>query len=258
MDEIEQAKGYAARGHSFSFTAQLLGMDRRRLRRLLEENGADIQFVDGKESLAAKRRLEELHKTTRGRPASSALRAAGDLGRKKFQEGLKRYTAFGVTGTLVELYKYFDCPVSDRSLRSRLEQGMSIEDALTRPRRKYPKGVIPPQFAEQVEKQRRLLAVRILDQIERRLTSSMLQYRSTGHDIVETGRDSKQITVEVREKNGTVLHRLRFAPEFRSGVLFVFDPLVRGRIQFIAFEPNHKTLQRSHQAISTAKGADHD
>lgn len=248
---IKRAKEYAKRGHSFSFTAQLLGMTNKRLRRLLDEEDADIEFVLGTKSLAFRKRLDDLHESQRGKNCHTNLSpeslAAMARGREKGREarGCKRYTAFGVTGYLSELKEHFNCPIQAESIRARIASGMSVEDALTTPVRKQKKGVYPPQFYDWLIKRRTMAAADILMIARKRLTPTMLQYREPEHDIRITARDGASITVEVRTMEGYVLHRLRFLKTFDSGVLFVFKPEINGRLQFIAFEPDYEALQKT-------------
>lgn len=249
---IELARGYARRGHSFSFTAQLLGMTNRRLRRLLEEEESDIQFVHGMRSLATQRRLEELHASQRGKSVKPSPAVLAALARGRETRGCKRYTAFGVTGYLSELKKHFNCPIQVKSIRARLARGMSVEDALTMPAKNAVKGLIPPQFQDWINAQRRSNSLNCYAIALSRLTSTMLQYRSSEHNIVETGCDVSSIAVEVRTKTGDVLHRLRFNKNFKSGVLFVFNPNERGRLRFIAFEPDCPALQQDNPAQRSA------
>lgn len=204
--QIDVAREYADNGHSVSRAAARLGISRGWLLERLKASGADIRF-------------QGQHVT---------------------------YTAFGVTGTVGALVRRFGSAVSAECVRYRMRKGMPIEEAMTREPLRAEKGVIPPQFVEQVEKDRRRRVIRIRDAIQRRLAPSMLQYRATEHDIVVTHQKAPHISVEVRTKCGTVLHRLRFAVAFDDGVLFAFDQNERGRLDFIAFEPDSQALISTH------------
>ncbi|CAM5186902.1 hypothetical protein CDEN61S_03200 [Castellaniella denitrificans] len=243
--EIDLARKYARKGHSITFTAQFIGVGHTRLRRMIDEEGADIQFVEGRQSLAFREGLKKAAESRRGKPVTNPAILAGlALGRRTMRERWLR-AAFGVTGTQAELHKHFECPVSLSALRWRTRHGMSTEDALRLPRQTPPKGIIPPQFIEQVKKLRRRAAARVHDRAQRLLTPTMSQYQSPGHEIVVTAQDGTCITVEVRDQTRDALHQLRFVKSFESGVLFVFDPEAQGRIQFIAFEPDSPAIIRS-------------
>lgn len=247
IGKIEIIRDYAKRGHSFSFTAQLLGTHKVTLRRALA--GTDIRFGDGGQSLAMKRHLADLHESMRGRTRSFSEEALAAMarGREKIREKkCKKYTAFGVTGYIPDLVKHFGCPVRVESVRVRLRKGMTIEDALILPARKAPRGVVPPQFEARIASNRRRTAAAIRDAIDRKLTPTMLQFRAPEHDIVATGRKDARITVEVRTNCGTVLHSLCFIADFSSGVLFAFNSNERGRFDFIAFEPDSPALISSN------------
>lgn len=244
-EEIESARGYARRGHSLSFTAQLLGLYPQQLAALLEAAGVDdIQFAKGRQSLESKRQLAELHASMRGRPqrnVSSAWLAALARGRETTRKKYLR-SAFGVTGTVKELKDHFGCKLTLMCLYKRLQKGMTIEEALTKESMALKPGVVAPWLAERVLVEKRRSAERVKDTVARQLTPTMLQYRSPEHDIVVTGRHVAWMAVEVRTEVGVVLHRLRFIKSFGSGVLFVFNPNERGRIDFIAFEPSNQAL----------------
>jgi hypothetical protein len=240
--EIELIRSYAARGHSLSFTAQLLGIGHAKLGRFVA--GTDIKFVKGSQSIA----MKLAHTKSRGctPPWSEEGFQAIRRGLERARERLcKRHTAFGVTGYIPELVKRFNCPVSIESVRSRVRSGMTVEEALTVPARLPKQGVLPPQFKAWVETCRQRKAAKIADVIARRLTRTMLRYRSPEHAIVVKCNHGTRITVEVQTPGGTVLHRLHFAKSFReSGVLFAFARGKRGHIDFIAFEPDSKALAR--------------
>jgi hypothetical protein len=239
--EIDLARKYARKGHSITFTAQFIGLTPKRLRQMIDDAGADIQFAKGRQSLAFQEGLKRAAESRRGKPVTQAILDGLARGRQKMRERWLRL-AFGRTGTQAELHRYFKCPVALSTLRWRTRHGMSIEDGLTSPPRRPPKGVTPPQFIEQVKKSCRRAAARVRHWAQRRLTTTMLQYQSLKHDIVVTTRDGIRITVEVRDRVGNALHRLRFIASFESGVLFVFDPEERGRIQFLAFEPDSPAI----------------
>lgn len=242
--EIEFVRQQAKRGHSFSHIASLLGFYPYQLRTLLEAMGAnDIEFVNGYRSLAKQRQLADLHSGRRERPQPACPEALAALERgRQIQRERHMRMAFGVNATLRELKVYFGCKFSMNTLWRRIRKGMSVEDALTRPREFQPRGVIPPQFVEQCEIRRRRVLARCDAAIARLLTPSMLQFRSERHDIIVIGRDLPRITVEIREKGGKVLHQLRFVVTYESGVLFLFSNSDRSRIDFIAFEPSCKAL----------------
>lgn len=243
--EIDLARKYAQKGHSITFTAQFIGVSHKRLQRMIDEEGADIRFLKGRQSLAFREGLKKAAESRRGKPVSHPAILAGlALGRKKMRERWLR-SAFGVTGTQAELHRHFECPVSLSALRWRTRHGMNTEDALRLPRQIPPKGIIPPQFVEQVKKSRRRTASRVRDRAQRLLTPTMSQYQSPEYEIVVTAQDGICITVEVRDQTSDALHQLRFVKSFKSGVLFVFDPEAQGRIQFIAFEPNSPALIRN-------------
>ncbi|WP_200840595.1 hypothetical protein, partial [Geminicoccus flavidas] len=196
------------------------------------------------QSLATKKRLADLHERLRGRGLclSDESRAAMARGAEKGREKrCTKYTAFGVTGYLPELAKRFGA-VSHKSVRARLQKGMAIEEALTAPYKPNPRGVIPPAFLEQVYKQRRAAAARIYPIIAKRLQPTMLQFRSSDHEIVVTQCELSHMAVDVRTRDGVVLHRLRFEKSFDSGVLFVFNDTTKGLLDFIAFEPDSPAL----------------
>ncbi len=244
--EIDLARDYARKGHSLSFTAQFIGVGPKRLRRMLAEAGADIQFLKGRQSLAFRAGQQRAAESRRGQPVRHpAILAALARGRQKMREKWLRW-AFGVAGTLAELRHLRKCPLALSTLRWRIRHGMSTEDALQIPSRNPPpKGVIPPQFVEQVKKRRRHTAVRLDELVEHRVTPTMLQYRSPEHDIIVTARHDTRITVEVRDQAHTVLHQLHFVQSFESGVLFVFDPEVWESMQRLAFEPDSPALARN-------------
>lgn len=244
--EIDLARDYARKGHSLSFTAQFIGVGPERLRRMLAEAGADIQFLKGRQSLAFREGQQRAAENRRGRPVRHpAILAALARGRQKMRERWLRW-AFGVAGTLAELRQLRKCPLALSTLRWRIRHGMSTEDALQIPSRNPPpKGVMPPQFIEHVKKRRRHSALRMNDQVERLMTPTMLQYRSPRHTIVVTARQGACISVDVRDQTHTVLHQLHFIQSFESGVLFVFDPEVWGSMQRIAFEPDSPALARN-------------
>ncbi|WP_448682618.1 hypothetical protein [Pseudomonas nicosulfuronedens] len=247
-EEIEFVREQAKRGHSFSHTASLLGFYPYQLRTLLEAVGADdIQFVNGHQSIVRKKMLAELHESRRGhtkQPTAAELDALAK-GRKKVRERFL-HAAFGVTGTIRELKDYFGCQLTLQCLRTRLRKGMSAEEALTKPAAPHPpKGVIPPHLAKWVlfhQQRKRALCA---EAIKRRLTPTMLQLCGSQHDIRVTRRDAGRISVEVRTLAGELLHSLRFYVSFDSGVLFAFNLVERGRIDFIAFDPSNKALTQS-------------
>lgn len=236
-EEVEFARKYARRGHSFSFTAQLLGMTNKRLRRLLEEEGVDIQFVPGMCSLGTQRRLEELHESNRGKFTTPSPAVLAALARGRETRGCVRYTAFGVTGYLSELKEHFNCSIQVKSIRARIASGMSVEEALTRPVKKPKKGLYPPQFYDWLIKRRTIASARVMLIVRNRLRPTMVQYQKPEHDIVVVAQTVGHIAVEVRSRTGDVIQRLRFIKSFDSGVLFVFNPEEQNRMDFIAFEP---------------------
>ncbi|MBP6018761.1 MAG: hypothetical protein KA735_04665 [Burkholderiaceae bacterium] len=252
IEEIELAKSYAKRGHSLTFSSSLLGLYPQQLAALLDAAGVDdIPFAKGRQSLASKSALAALHDSLRGRSQPNrspkgceALARGRETNRKKHMQ-----SAFGVTGTVKDLMEHFGCELTRNSVYKRLRRGMSIEEALTTESMASKKGVMPPWFAEQVEINKRRRAEQVKDAIARKLTPTMLQYRFTEHDIVVTRReDIIWITVEVRTKAGAVLHLLRFVSSFDSGVLFLFNPIERRRIDFIAFDPDNDALIFDKQA----------
>ncbi|CAB3862839.1 hypothetical protein LMG26858_02312 [Achromobacter anxifer] len=249
-EQIFRAREHARRGHSFTFTAQLLGVSNRKLRRLIDAAHADdIQFVQGSQSLARK----ALHESLRGcvriysEESQAAIMRGLAHGRQINRERHgKRYTAFGVTGFLRDLKVLFNCKFNIKTLRDRLHRGMSIEEALTTESQASKRGVRPPQFEKNIAVQARRAAARIAEVIERRLTPTMLQYRAPEHSIVVTDRKGAWITVEVG-KGAVTLHRLRFVSSFESGVFFAFNPDERRHLNFIAFEPTNPALIDTHQ-----------
>jgi len=244
-DQILRAREHARRGHSFTFTAQLLGVSNRKLRRLIDAAHADdIQFVQGGQSLARKALHESLRGRARvyGKEAEAAIMRGLENGRQINREKYgRRYTAFGVTGFLRDLKVLFNCKFNIKTLRDRLHRGMSIEEALTAESQASKRGVRPPQFEKNLAIQARRAATRIAEVIARRLTPTMLQYRAPEHSIVVTERKGAWMTVEVAKAEVT-LHRLRFVSSFESGVLFAFNPEVRGHLDFIAFESDRASL----------------
>jgi hypothetical protein len=239
--DLDFIRDCARRGHSFNRTAQLVGFDYSyQLKSLLESLGVnDIEWPNPHRCLARQEQLARLHESRRGKPQSELFPKPCIGSRHK----AKKYTAFGVTGTLPELVSRFG-KVSLQSVRYRMKNGMSIEDALETQRQNYKKGVIPPQFMESVARHQKRAAARRDEAISRRLTPAMLQFREETHDIVVTRRHSAcRMVVEVREKGSKrAIHRLDIPISFDSGVLFAFNPVERGRLDFIAFEPDHKAL----------------
>lgn len=150
-----------------------------------------------------------------------------------------QYTAFGVTGTLNDLVKHFKSPVAYRSVLERVRKGMDVEKALTL-KDQHLTG--SPNHPSKLEIRRKAKA-RTEGVIARRLTPTMLQFWSSKHDIIIVKRQTPYVTVIVREKNSSdILHRLKFAAEFASGVLFMFSDQHRERMDFIAFEPDSRAL----------------
>jgi hypothetical protein len=243
--DIEFIRKQAKRGHSFSHTASLLGFYPYQLRTLLEAVGADdIEFVYGHRSLAKQRQLADLHASRKDRP--QAVKPENLEGLRKGREQMRakhQRTAFGVTGTLPQLKEHFGCTLHINTLRRRVRQGIPVEEALTRPgEQPPPKGVIPPQFVEQVRLHQQRLRDRRDAAIQRRLTPSMMQFSAKQFDIQVIHREVGCVTVQVRTLAGELLHSLRFYVSFDSGVLFAFNAAERGRLDFIAFEPNSKAL----------------
>lgn len=246
---ITRARQYAAQKHSFSFAAQLLGMTNKRLRRILEEENASIQFIPGIHSRAAQGRIHNLHESNRGKfqQPTPAVLAALARGREK---RCTRYTAFGVTGYLRELKEHFHCKLAIQTLRDRIKSGMSVEEAITKPAHRASRGVYPPQLYDWLIKRRTMAAAEIMVIARNRVTPTMLQYREPEHDIRIVARDGSCITVEVRTEKDGVLHQLSFLKTFESGVLFVFRPEINNRLQFIAFEPDSEALQETAGAAA--------
>ncbi|WMD23068.1 hypothetical protein RAS12_12040 [Achromobacter seleniivolatilans] len=131
---VDEARRYAADGHSFTYAAKRLGLQNSKLRELLDANdGADIRFTYGHQSTASKLGRAAAQAARRGRPLPAKEGTLEALKRNHviLRERALR-TAFGVTGTLKELMVEFDCKVSQTTVLTRLRAGVAIEEALTR------------------------------------------------------------------------------------------------------------------------------
>lgn len=131
---VDEARRYAADGHSFTYTAKRLGLQNSKLRELLDANGgADIRFTYGHQSTASKLGRAAAQAARRGRPLPAKEGTLEALKRNHviLRERALR-TAFGVTGTLKELMVAIDCKVSQTTVLTRLRAGVAIEEALTR------------------------------------------------------------------------------------------------------------------------------
>lgn len=131
---VEEARRYAAGGHSLTYTAKKLGLQNAKLRELLDANGgADIHFTYGPQSTASKRGRAAAQAARRGRPSLAQEGTLEALKRSRviLRESALR-TAFGITGTLKELMRAVGCVVSYTTVLTRLRAGISLEEALTR------------------------------------------------------------------------------------------------------------------------------
>ncbi|WP_454669584.1 hypothetical protein [Achromobacter kerstersii] len=131
---VDEARRYAADGHSFTYTAKRLGLQNSKLRELLDANGgADIRFTYGHQSTASKLGRAAAQAARRGRPLPAKEGTLEALKRNHviLRERALR-TAFGVTGTLKELMVAIDCKVSQTTVLTRLRAGEAIEEALSR------------------------------------------------------------------------------------------------------------------------------
>lgn len=128
MTLTQQIRQLAAEGHSRQHTAELLGLDMRKFRAMLDAMGPVEWPGPGRSVLAraayANRRGTHYAQYTEAQRAFMAKRKA------EFA-----HTVRGVTGTINDLVKHFDAEVQIGcpGIRRRLARGMTIEQALFNP-----------------------------------------------------------------------------------------------------------------------------
>ncbi len=125
MSEELKAKvrAMACAGHSKTMTYELLGLTRYAFDKLVAQM-PDVQFPGPNRSLGYKASV------TRKRGVYTER-----MRRASYLAGLAaRRTVRGVTGTVEELVEHFRCEVSAPQVNRRVRQGMSLEEALLKPR----------------------------------------------------------------------------------------------------------------------------
>jgi len=122
-----KVRAMACAGHSKTMTYELLGLTRYAFDKLVAQM-PDVQFPGSNQSLGYKASV------TRKRGVyTERMRRASYLAGLAHRAKARR-TVRGVTGTVEELVEHFRCEVSAPQVNRRVRQGMSLEEALFKPR----------------------------------------------------------------------------------------------------------------------------
>ena len=126
-DVKARIRAMAKDGHSKTMTQELLGLTRWAFDKLVAEM-PDVKFPERNRSRGYQLSVQR----KRGIYTEAMRKASNAAGIAKHEQAKR--TVRGVTGTVEELVSHFRCALSPASVRRRVRQGMTLEQALFTPR----------------------------------------------------------------------------------------------------------------------------